>query len=178
VFYVGCTTKPAQRLLDHIRAKSKGANGRRVKARIAEMLQRGVKPCKPTMTIIETTEDKTREKFWIRHLRSLNTALLNVVKVFKNSNIVQGNEKFGTPETVNVDSAVKALQKLQDSDKYGASRLEQALGKDGANNLLNDMYAAQRAGVKALSRQQMAKRLAKYAFHTTEVGALGYGLLK
>ncbi len=42
------------------------------------------------------------------------------VKVFKNPSIVQGNDVMGTPETVNVDSAVKTLQKMQDNTKYGA----------------------------------------------------------
>ncbi len=82
-------------------------------------------------------------------------------KVFKNPNIVKGNQVMGTAETVDVDSAVKALQKLQDSTKYGGSRLEQALGKQGANQLLKDLYEAQRVGTKALSRQQFAKWAAR-----------------
>jgi hypothetical protein len=99
-------------------------------------------------------------------------------KVFKNPNIVSGNSALGTPETVNVNSAVKALQKLQDTSKFGSSRLEQALGKEGAQNLLKDMYAAQRTGVKALSRQQMAAKIAKWTGIGT--GAIGgaYELVK
>lgn len=87
-------------------------------------------------------------------------------KVFKNPNIIVGNTKFGTNETVNVNSAINALQKLQDNTKFGAPRLEQALGEDGADKLLQDMYAAQRQGVKAMSRQQFAFKVAKY---------IGYG---
>lgn len=82
-------------------------------------------------------------------------------KVFKNSGVVKGNVVHGTPETVNVDAAVKALQKLQDADSFGGSRLEQAFGKAGAKAVLDDMYAAQRAGVKAMTRQQWAVRLTK-----------------
>ena len=83
-------------------------------------------------------------------------------KVFKNPNVIRGNTAKGTPETVNVDNAITQLQKLQDNTKYGAPRLEQALGEDGASKLLDDMYAAQRAGVKAMSRQQFALKVAKY----------------
>jgi hypothetical protein len=78
-------------------------------------------------------------------------------KVFKNPNIVSGNSAMGTAETINVDSAVKALQKLQDTSKFGSSRLEQALGKEGANNLLKNMYEAQRTGAKALRVSKIAK---------------------
>jgi hypothetical protein len=81
-------------------------------------------------------------------------------KVFKNPNIIQGNAAFKTPETVNVKSAVKTLQKLQDTTKYGGSRLEQALGKEGAKQLLERMYAAERAGMEALSHQEVAKWIA------------------
>lgn len=78
-------------------------------------------------------------------------------KVFKNPNVVIGNAKYGTNETVNVNSAIKAIQKLQDSAKYGGPRLEQAFGADGANNLLNNLYQAQRAGQKAVKVQDVAK---------------------
>ena len=79
-----------------------------------------------------------------------------------------------TPETVNVDSAVKTLQKLQDNTKYGGSRLEQALGKEQAQALLNDLYSAQRQGVKAMTRQQWATRIAK----VVAGGGAGYEILK
>jgi hypothetical protein len=82
-------------------------------------------------------------------------------KVFKNTGVVKGNVVHGTPETINVDAAVKALQKLQDTEKFGGSRLEQAFGKAGAKAVLDDMYSAQRAGVKAMTRQQWATRIAK-----------------
>jgi len=100
-------------------------------------------------------------------------------KVFKNPNIVKGNVAFGTDETVDVNQAVKAFQKMQDTQKYGSSRLEQALGKDGANALLKDMYAAQAAGTKALSRQKIAVMLAKYGLPAaTAAGGAIYELTK
>src|SRR5262249_55610576 len=43
--------------------------------------------------------------------------------------IESGNEALGTPEKVNKDPAIEQLQKLQDNDKFGASRLEQELGR-------------------------------------------------
>jgi hypothetical protein len=100
-------------------------------------------------------------------------------KVFKNPNVVAGNAVRGTPETINVDSAVKALQRLQDKEEFGGSRLEQALGKKGADDLLNDMYAAQRAGTKALARQQFAVKLAKYGLPAAAtIGGAAYELAK
>jgi hypothetical protein len=102
-------------------------------------------------------------------------------KVFKNPSIVQGNTKFGSAETVNVDSAIKQLQKLQDATKYGGSRLEQALGKEGARQLLERMYAAKRAGDVALSHQQVAAMIAKYVglpIAGATAGAAVYELVK
>ena len=77
-------------------------------------------------------------------------------KVFKNVNVVDS-----TTGEVNINSAVKELQKLQDNTKYGSPRLEQAFGKD--NTLLEDMKAANRLGIKALKRQRLAKKLLKYS---------------
>lgn len=97
-------------------------------------------------------------------------ALKDVQKnIFQNPSIIHGDVRFGTPETVDVDAAINALKKLQFNTKYGAPRLEQALGKSGADELMNDLYAAQRAGVKALSKQRFAKILG-----TLSGGALLY----
>ena len=84
-------------------------------------------------------------------------------KLFKNPNVIEGNAAYGTPETIKLDSATKVLQKLKDTTKYGGSRLEQAFGKEGADNLLRNMYEAQRNGVRAASRQDIAKWVAKAA---------------
>jgi hypothetical protein len=96
-------------------------------------------------------------------------------KVFKNTNIISGNAAKDTPETINVDAAVKTLQKLQDTTKYGAPRLEQALGKEPADALLKSLYDAQRTGVKALSRQQWWSNVYKAAKITATTGAVGVG---
>ena len=99
-------------------------------------------------------------------------------KVLQNPNIVNGNAAAGTPETLNLDSAIKTLQKMQDDTKYGAPRLEQAIGsKTGAKQFLDDLYASQRRGVRAVDAQQFAKTLGK----TLGVGAglaEGYELLR
>lgn len=78
-------------------------------------------------------------------------------KVFKNPSVVQGNARFGTPETVDVNKAVVQLQKLADKTEFGSSRLEQALGPDAAQNLLSNIYKAQRTGQKALQVHKIAK---------------------
>jgi hypothetical protein len=89
--------------------------------------------------------------------------------VFKNTGVISGNKALGAEESVNVNQAVKELQKLQDNTKFGAPRLEQALGKEGAQAILKDMYAAQRSGIKAMTKQQWAVRAAKV------LGATGVG---
>jgi hypothetical protein len=92
------------------------------------------------------------------------SALTDVEKrVFKNVKIVKGNAARGTAETVDIDRAVEELQKLQDNEKYGAPRLEQAFGKEGASQLLEKFYDAQRQGVHAMKMQQVAKWVAKIA---------------
>lgn len=98
-------------------------------------------------------------------------------KVFKNPNVIGGNAKFGTPERVNVDEAVKQLQRLADKSEYGGSRLTQAFGKDAANRILEDMYSAQRSGVRYLNQQVWAKRIAK-ALGVGTAGSLGYEAVK
>jgi hypothetical protein len=85
--------------------------------------------------------------------------------VYKNSSVIDP-----TTGEVNVKAAVRQLQKLQDNVKYGGPRLEQA----GMGGLLEDMKAAQRLGIDALSKQQMAKLTAKIAVYTgLATGAAG-----
>ena len=108
-------------------------------------------------------------------LRDLNK------KVFNNQSVVSGNALFGTPETINVDSAIKSLERLNQATKYGPNRLVQALGEDGAEKLMDDMYAAQRLGVKALRAQNVAKMIGKYVglpLVGTAAGAAAYQLMK
>jgi hypothetical protein len=124
--------------------------------------------------------DQTLAKADALHTREM--ALRDVQKGFlKNVNIVSGNAAEGTPEMINVDSAVKAIQKLQDNTKFGAPRLEQAFGKEGAAQLRNDIYAAQRLGVKAVDAQKLMDRIVKglkIAGYVGGAGAAGYELVK
>jgi len=92
------------------------------------------------------------------------SALTDVeTKVFKNVNVIDP-----TTGDVNINAAVKQLQKLQDNTKYGGPRLEQAFGKD--NTLLADMKAANRLGIEAFKRQQLAKILGKWAGRVLGLG--------
>ena len=67
-------------------------------------------------------------------------------------------------ESVNVDGLLNASKKLRFS-KYG-DRLEQFMGKEGANNFMEKLEAAQKAGVHAMKWQKVAK---------WSLGALGVG---
>ena len=82
-------------------------------------------------------------------------------RVFKNPSVVEGDVEHGTPETVNVDSTIKALKKLENT-KYG-NRVEQAFGPDGAKQLFDKLYEAQRMGVHAMKYQTVASWLGKVA---------------
>ncbi len=73
-------------------------------------------------------------------------------KVFKNTGVIDP-----TTGNINVKAAVNALQKLQDSEKYGSPRLEQALGEN--DTLLEDMKSANRLGIKAVKTQDFLKKL-------------------
>ncbi len=84
-------------------------------------------------------------------------ALREVEKIFKNPNNISGNARLGQEEIINVDPTVKALQKLQYADKYGGSRLEQALGEQNANALLGKLYEAQRLGQSAIRARRIAE---------------------
>ena len=110
-------------------------------------------------------------------LHTKEMALRDVQKAFfKNPNLIEGNTALGTPETINIDSAVKILQRLEDNTKFGAPRLEQAFGKDGAHEMLREMYAAQRAGLKAMQVQRLAKWLGGIVGAATVGGAAVEGI--
>jgi hypothetical protein len=40
-------------------------------------------------------------------------------KVFHNQSVIEGDIASGQPETVNIDNAIRELQKLKDNEKYG-----------------------------------------------------------
>jgi hypothetical protein len=83
-------------------------------------------------------------------------------RIFHNQSVVQGDVEAGQPETVNVDAAVRESQKLMDKDKYGDSRLEQFMGKDGAKEYMKDLRQLQQQGVHAMKVQAIAKMVGKY----------------
>lgn len=97
--------------------------------------------------------------------------------IFMNTGVVEGNALAGQEETINVDRAVKKLQELDDYKPYGRSRLAQAIGgTDGeqkAQQALKELYAAQKAGVKAMRAQRVLKILGIGAGAT---GLLSYGV--
>lgn len=81
-------------------------------------------------------------------------------------------------ESVNVDGLLKATKNLRALSKYG-DRLEQFLGKEGADGFMEALETAQKAGQKALSRQQLAIKLAKYGIPATAtIGGAAYELAK
>jgi hypothetical protein len=84
-------------------------------------------------------------------------ALREVEKIFKNPSNISGNARLGQEEIINVEPTVRALQKLQYADKYGGSRLEQALGEQNANALLGKLYEAQRLGQSAIKARRIAE---------------------
>lgn len=84
-------------------------------------------------------------------------------KLFKNPSVVAGDTTKGAAETVDVDTAIKTLQRLDQPTKYGNSRLVQALGsRKAADQLLSDLYSAQKAGQSAINARKLAKTISKY----------------
>ena len=83
-------------------------------------------------------------------------------KIFHNQSVIKGDVDAGQPETVNVDAAVRESQKLMDKDKFGDSRLEQFMGKDGAAQYMSELRQLQQQGVHAMKVQAIAKLVGKY----------------
>ena len=94
-------------------------------------------------------------------------------KLFNNESVVSGNVEHGAEEQVNVDSAIRQVEQLDKPSRYAPegtpTRLEQALGKDGAAKLKQGLYDAQKAGQSALKKQNIAKLIG------TALGASGVG---
>jgi hypothetical protein len=98
-------------------------------------------------------------------------------KLFNNEGVISGNVEHGAPETINVDSAIRQVENLDKPSRFAPrgtpSRLEQAFGEEGAQNLKQGLYDAQKAGEKALTMQKWAK----YAGGVLAgAGAVGEGL--
>ena len=101
-------------------------------------------------------------------------------KLFNSEGTVEGDVAHGTPETLNVKNAITKTQQLTKPSKFAPegspNRLEQALGKQGAKNLLDRLYAAQRAGKAAVRTQEILGNVVKGAKVVGKVGTvLGLG---
>jgi hypothetical protein len=78
-------------------------------------------------------------------------------------------------ESVNVDGLLKASKKLR-FGKFG-DRLEQFMGKDGADRFMADLQKAQELGAHSMKVQEITKRAAKYALYGlagAEAGRIAY----
>lgn len=115
---------------------------------------------------IKDAQALTQKRFAIQNVKQ---------KLFNNESVVQGNTAHGAPESINVDSAIRQAENLNKPSKYAPegspTRLVQALGEKGANGLLKGLYEAQKTGAKALSRQQLVIKLAKYGVPALATGA-------
>jgi hypothetical protein len=97
--------------------------------------------------------------------------------------VVSGNVAHGAPESIDVNQGIKILEDMDKPNKYGQSRLQQtSLGKDGAFQLKQVLYDAQKAGKTAVDARVLRNRVAKIAAYAvpaagTVVGG-AYELLK
>jgi hypothetical protein len=84
-------------------------------------------------------------------------------KLFDNESVVSGNLEHGVTEDINVKSAIRQLENLDKPSKFAPegtpTRLQQALGEDGARALKQSLYDAQNAGQSALTKQKWATYL-------------------
>jgi hypothetical protein len=77
-------------------------------------------------------------------------------KFFNRQGIIKGNTAHGSPETIDVDKGIDALENLDKKNKFGVSRLQQSsLGEDGAFKLKQALYDAQKTGAKVLTRNKI-----------------------
>jgi hypothetical protein len=84
-------------------------------------------------------------------------------RIFNNESVVRGNAAYGDEETVDTDAAIREAEKMNKPSKYAPrgsdTRLEQSLGKDGAQQFLQRLYNARRLGQSALSKQELLKAI-------------------
>lgn len=115
----------------------------------ANATKNGVDP-----SVLEKAKGLTQERYAKQALKQ---------KLFNNEGVVKGNVAHGVDETINVDAAIRQVENLDKPGRFapeGApTRLQQALGSDGAAKLKQGLYDAQKAGKVALSRQELAKKI-------------------
>ena len=106
---------------------------------------------------------------------------------FKFQSALNGDVRPGAEPTVDVDKAIAVTKKMtQPTVRYPTPRLYQTtIGKTGANEFLDNLYAAKKAGEKAVSAQQTrqwwlnaAKNTGKYVLLPAGGAALGVEALK
>lgn len=116
-------------------------------------------------SVLEKAKGLTQERYAKEALKQ---------KLFNNEGVVKGNVAHGVDETINVDAAIRNVENLDKPSRFapeGApTRLQQALGPDGAAKLKQGLYDAQKAGQVALKRQALAKIVGRAG-----LGVLGAG---
>jgi hypothetical protein len=103
-------------------------------------------------------------------------------KIFNNKSVVKGNVAASAPESINVDSAIGQVEDLDNPSRFAPrgtpSRLQQAFGEDGAAQLKQGLYDAQKAGQTAIGRQQLLAKTGKVLTGVGVVGGAGYEAVK
>ena len=80
------------------------------------------------------------------------------------SKVISGNIEHGAPETIDVGKGIQVLEDMDKPNKYGKSRLQQtSLGPDGAKQMKQVLYDAQKAGQKAMDLRAFRGKVASFA---------------
>lgn len=116
----------------------------------AQAVKNGVSP-----DMLTKAQAMTQQRYAMQTLKQ---------KVFNNEAVVKGNLLHGTPEEINVDAAIRNAENLNKPSRFAPegtpTRLQQALGEDGANNLLKKLYTAQKTGKSAVKVRTAAEWIA------------------
>lgn len=125
---------------------------------------------------VRQAKDLTQQRFAVQDFKS---------KVLNNESVVEGNALHGAEEKINIPNAIKAVERMDKPSRYAPegtpTRLQQALGKDGATAIKQSLYDAQKLGASALSKQELLANIVKTAkVLGYSVGAIGglYEILK
>jgi hypothetical protein len=82
-------------------------------------------------------------------------------KVFNNEGVVEGDIAHGAEESINIKAAIREIQKLDKPSRFAPegspTRLQQALGEEGAANLKQGLYDALKTGKSAATVHTVAK---------------------
>ena len=107
---------------------------------------------------VRQAKDLTQQRFAVQDFKS---------KVLNNESVIEGNQAAGAEEKINIPNAIKAVERMDKPSRYAPegtpTRLQQALGKDGATAFKQSLYDAQKLGESAVSKQQMLSNIVKTA---------------